>query len=64
MLKILTGFAVVKDTVGDRISYTYTTVDDQGNILDSNKKESFVVLDLEIKELVEQLESKIKERLK
>lgn len=61
-MKILTGFAVVKDTVGNRISYTYTPVDAEGNILDNNKKESFVVLDEETKALVEQLENKIKER--
>lgn len=63
-MKILTGFAVVKDTVGDRISYTYTTVDTEGKITDDNKKESFVVLDQETKNLIMDLENKIKERLK
>lgn len=62
-MKILTGFAVVKDTVGDRISYTYSTVDAEGNILDNNKKESFVVLEQETKNLIMDLEDKIKERL-
>lgn len=62
-MNILTGFAVIKDAVGNRITYTYSEVDDQGTITSSNKKESFIVLDSETKSLIEQLENKIKERL-
>lgn len=62
-MKILTGFAIIKDSVGHRITYTYSEVDDQGTIISSNKKESFVVMDEEVKELVGQMESKITERL-
>lgn len=62
-MKILTGFAIIKDSVGHRITYTYSEVDDQGTIISSNKKESFVVMDEEVKELIGQLESKITERL-
>ncbi|WP_300379912.1 hypothetical protein [Clostridium sp.] len=62
-MKILTGFAIVKDIVGNRISYTYTTVDEGGNIIDNNKKESFVVLDVETKSLITSLEDKINQRL-
>lgn len=61
-MKILTGFAVIKDTVGNRISYTYTTVNEEGTIIDNNKKESFVVLDKEVETLISNLEAKIKER--
>lgn len=63
MEKILTGYAVIKDSVGYRITYTYSMIDEQGTIASSNKKESFVVLDAEVKKLVEQLEAKITERL-
>lgn len=63
MLKILTGFAVIKDIMGDRVSFTYVTVDENGKIIDDNKKESFVVLEEEDKSLIVQLENKIKERL-
>lgn len=63
-MKILTGFAVIKDSVGNRITYTYSKVDEQGTIISSNNKESFIVLDSETKGLVEQLENKIKDRLK
>lgn len=62
-MKILTGYAVIKDAVGHRITYTYSEVDEQGTIISSNKKESFIVLDTETKSLVNQLENKISERL-
>lgn len=62
-MKILTGYAVIKDSVGHRITYTYSEVDEEGTIISSNKKESFVVLDVETKKLIEQLETKISERL-
>ena len=62
-MKILTGYAVIKDAVGHRITYTYSEVDEQGTITSSNKKESFIVLDTDIKSLVQQLENKISERL-
>ena len=62
-MKILTGFAIIKDSVGHRITYTYSEVDDQGTIISSNKKESFVVMDEEDKGLIGNLEGKITERL-
>ncbi len=62
-MKILTGFAVIKDSVGHRITYTHSAVDEQGTITSSNNKESFVVMDEEVKNIVQQLENKIKERL-
>lgn len=61
-IKILTGFAVIKDNVGNRIAYTTREVDELGAIVSSNNKESFVVLDSET--LVSRLEEKIKERIK
>lgn len=62
-MNVLTGYAVIKDSVGYRITYTYSNIDEQGTIISSNKKESFIVLDTEVKNLVEQLEAKITERL-
>lgn len=63
-MRILTGFAIVKDSVGNRITYTTSEVDEKGTIVSSNNKESFIVLDTETNDLIEQLEEKIKERLK
>lgn len=62
-MKILTGFAVVKDSVGNRITYTTSEVNENGTIVSSNNKESFIVLDNEINNLILQLEKKIKERI-
>lgn len=62
-MKILTGFAIVKDSVGNRITYTFSEVDEKGTITSSNNKESFIVLDNETNEMISQLEAKIKERI-
>lgn len=62
-MKILTGFAVIKDSVGNRITYTTTEVDEKGTVVSSNDKESFIVLDVGTNTLIEQLENKIKERV-
>ena len=62
-MKILTGFAVVKDSVGNRITFTTSEVDETGTIVSSNNKESFIVLDGETNNLILQLENKIKERI-
>ncbi len=62
-MKILTGFAVIKDSVGHRVTYTYSEVDSQGTITSSNNKESFVVMEQETEKLIGQIEAKILERL-
>ena len=62
-MKIITGFAVIKDSVGNRITYTTSEVDEKGTIVSSNNKESFIVLDKEVNTLISSLEEKIKERL-
>lgn len=62
-MKILTGFAILNDRSGKRITYTYDVVDDKGNILDSNIKESYIVLDDETKEAIDQLETIIESRI-
>lgn len=62
-LKLLTGFAVIHDTAGKRISYTYNKVSQDGTVKEHNVKESFMVLDDETSKLIEQLELKIKDRL-
>ena len=62
-MRILTGYAIVKDSVGNRITYTTSEVDEKGTIVSSNNKESFIVLDEETNNLILQLENKIKERI-
>lgn len=62
-MKILTGFAVITDSMGKRVAYTYSTVNELGTITESNAKESYVVLDESEIELINKLEEKIKSRL-
>lgn len=62
-MKILTGFAVINNRNGKMISYTYDTVDEKGNLKNSNKKESYVVLDEETKTAVEGLEQLVENRM-
>lgn len=62
-MKILTGFAVIKDAVGNRITFTTSEVDETGTIVSSNNKESFIVMDKEVNTLISSLEEKIKERI-
>lgn len=62
-MKILTGFAVINDRNGKRITYTYDIVDELGNIQDSNKKASYVVLEKESKVAIETLENLVETRM-
>lgn len=61
-MKMLTGFAVIKDALGNRITYTSSEVDEKGNVVSNNNKESFVVVDMDTNRLISNLESKITER--
>lgn len=62
-MKILTGFAIINDRNGKRVTYTYDILDERGNVIDSNKKESYVVLDDESKSAINTLEMIIEGRM-
>lgn len=63
-MKILTGFAVLNDRNGKRITYTYDVVDEMGNVTESNNKESYIVLDEETKSAISALEQLVENRMK
>lgn len=63
-MKILTGFAVLSDRNGKRITYTYDVVDEMGSVTESNNKESYIVLDEETKSAISALEQLIENRMK
>ena len=45
-MKQLSSYMVLSVSGGDRISYTYDTIDeDTGDVIDTNTKESFFVVD-------------------
>lgn len=62
-MKLLSGVAIINDSIGKRVVYTYSEIDETGNLLDSNKKESFIAIDEETKIAIQQLEDLIKTRL-
>lgn len=61
--KILQGFAVVNSNIGKTLVYTYSEIDEKGNIVKSNIKETVAIVDAEEQELVTKIESKINARL-
>jgi hypothetical protein len=63
-MKILTGFAILNDRNGKRITYTYDVVDETGSVTESNNKESYIVLDEETKSAISALEQLVENRMK
>ena len=61
--KIVTGLAVITDSIGKRLAYTYVEINDNGDIIKSNQKGSYVVTDSETLNLISELENKIKIKL-
>lgn len=62
-MRILTGFAVINDRNGERVTYTYDEVDDLGNIIKSNVKESYLALEQETKDAIANLRALIEVRM-
>lgn len=62
-MKRLQGFAVINDTMGKKVAYTYSEIDENGNVVKSNVKESFIAIDTEALDLISKLEEKINTRL-
>lgn len=62
-MKIITGFAVIKDSLGKKIAYTSTEVDENGKVINSNVKQSFVVIDESLLDAIKIIEKDINERL-
>lgn len=46
---------------GDRISFTYDVIDGEGNLTDSNRKESFFVINDDVKSHIESIRDFIRE---
>jgi len=62
-VRILTGFAIINDRNGERVTYTYDEVDDLGNIIKSNVKESYLALEQETKDAIANLRALIEVRM-
>lgn len=61
-MKQLSSYLVLNVNGGDRISYTYDEIDDSsGNLLESNTKESFFVVDEELRAHIEAIRAYIRQ---
>jgi len=60
-MKILTSFTHHKTAEGDRISFTYSEIDESGNLVSQNNRKNFVVTDPEIKEHIDAINAYISE---
>ena len=61
-MKQLSSFMALNVNGGDRISYTYDVIDGQtGDVVDTNIKESFFVVDDELRDHVNAIRDYIRE---
>jgi hypothetical protein len=63
MKKVITSYSVIKAPEGKRLSYTYSEIDDAGNIIKQNERASFAVLDEVILGHIQAIEDSIQLRL-
>lgn len=59
-MKVLSSFIVINIDGGDRISYTYNELNAEGEIISSNNKKSFYIMDDALKSHVEAIREYIK----
>ena len=44
----LTGVALITTGEGERVAYTYSIIDEEGNLISPNNKGNFIALDAEL----------------
>lgn len=62
-MKKLSGVAIVTTAEGERVSYTYTELDSDGNITSQNNRGSFVALDEGLLAAIKTLKDTVNARL-
>lgn len=55
MIKKITSFTSHTTSEGERISYTYSEIDENGTVVTSNKRATCIVLDVEIQECINKI---------
>lgn len=61
-MKQLSSFLVLNVNGGDRVSYTYDEIDDEtGNLISTNNKENFFVVDSSLRSTIEDIRDYIRE---
>lgn len=61
MTKILTSFTHLITGEGHRLSYTYSEVDENGNLVSQNNRGNFIVVQEELINSIKTIEEYIKE---
>ena len=62
-MKKLTSFTAHVTAEGQRISYTYSEIDDEGNLIRQNVRENFIVIDDGAQEHIDALNAFISRRI-
>ncbi|MGN0975675.1 MAG: hypothetical protein ACI4OL_06710 [Gemmiger sp.] len=62
-MNVLTSFAVVSTGEGKRVSYTYSVIDADGNVQQSNVRRSFIATTGELLGQIAAIESVVSARL-
>lgn len=62
-MKKLTSFTAHVTSEGQRISYTYSDIDDSGKLISQNNRENFIVMDAELMEHINAINSHIYSRM-
>ena len=55
MIKKITSFTAHKTAEGETLSYTYSEIDDNGTVVKSNERATCIVLDVEIQECINKI---------
>ena len=62
-MKKVTSFTHLVTGEGDRIAYTYSEISESGDLVSQNNKGNFIVMDDEIQQALNLINSKIAEKL-
>ena len=60
-MKKLTSFAHLVTGEGYRIAFTYSEIDEEGNLISQNNKGNFIIVDLKLKEHIDEISKYITE---
>lgn len=60
-MKKVTSFTAHVTAEGQRISYTYSEIDETGNLKSQNNRENFIVMDADLMEHIEAINAYIAE---
>lgn len=64
MTNKVTGISFVHTSEGLRVVYSYSTIDNDGKIINSNQRGNFINMESSTEDFISNLETKILERIK